>query len=156
MVFAPEKPKKQELVVKYIPPHLQPYLEDLGGINHNLPIEKQVRINRFLWIDANVNSKENTIFQRMLKEECPQIRQFEVCTSINEGWNILSKKKIKTWYIMVAGSLANEFVISEAEFWKRCANLGIMPCLIVFCFDLKKYEGIHNGWYRPYSNQDFH
>jgi hypothetical protein len=71
MVFPPEKPKKQELLFKYIPPHLQPYLEDLGGINHDLPVEKQVRINRLLWIDANLNSEENTIYQVMLKEKCP-------------------------------------------------------------------------------------
>ena len=110
-------------------------------------------VKRVIWIDKNVNSKENQIFLEIFKGGIKNAKFYPV-ESIEEAFDLIRNKKeeiilkngnkkeskifqFRLFYTIVSGSLSNEFF---NEYVKATKELTIISANIIFCNDETKHK----------------
>ena len=119
----------------------------------------QQEIKNIIWIDRNVFSIENKVFLEILQSGIKNSKFYPVET-VQEAFNLIKnkeeiifnnkniiqkKKKVfqfKLFYVIVSGSLSNEFF---NEYIKTTKELAIISANIIFCAD--KNMHMRNAYY---------
>ena len=104
-------------------------------------------VKRIIWIDKNINSKENKIFLEILQEGIKDGKFYPV-DSIEKAFNLIINKReniklkngnikkdvkifqFRLFYVIVSGSLSNEFF---NEYVKASMNYTILAATVIFC-----------------------
>ena len=118
----------------------------------------QQETKRIIWIDKNIKSVENQVFLEILKSGINNAKFYPIKTVykafnlikneieiINLGNNIKEEIKVfqfKLFYVIVSGSLSNEFF---NEYIKATKELAIISANIIFCADKDKH--MRNAYY---------
>ena len=92
------------------------------GNHNNSKISKII-----FWLDSNVNNQENTKYQKIIKAY--KNTALYTFTDINICISNLMKIKFMKTYIMISGSLSQEFFI---EFVKIINKIKTVPSIIIF------------------------
>ena len=102
-----------------------------------------------VWIDQNVNSKENQIYLNL--NDIKEFKNYEIFTfiKVDEGINFLKKLRYTCTYIIVSGRLFLDFIKS----FKQVINdLFIIPKILIFCGNKKK---LYNNFPNEYLDHKF-
>ena len=104
------------------------------GANKNL---KEIEI---VWIDANVNNKENQKYKNALLKD-PDILsnglvKLSPFTIVSEAIEYLKKLKFVTTFIISSGRLYPEFI---KIFKNNIKDFSICPAILIFCGNAKNY-----------------
>ena len=87
----------------------------------------------FIWIDKEVNNKENTFIFKHLFES--KNIKCEKCENIDEGFNYLNKKEFKDFIIIISSKLINGFYHLLKD---NINSIKISPTIIIFCREKDK------------------
>ena len=102
-----------------------------------------------LWLDKKVNNDENKYYQQYIKK----IRQikFYTFTEINDCIKKLKKIKFEKTFVLISGSLANDFFI---EIEKNINEFKVLPVIMIFTSFKRSYiikENIFNLNFRLFD-----
>ena len=116
------------------------------GMNNEIDTIKKNEDNYYIWIDPNINNRENTEYANTLKKI---YKNFSLFTNIKDAIKKLKNIKYQLTYIIISGSLFLEYI----SIFKNLENLiSTAPKLIVFTSEItkekiKKMKEINNSFY---------
>ena len=97
-----------------------------------------------IWIDQNNNKEENKGYLKKYSKELNDF-SFILTTSVQEGYNKLSKFSFKLVYVILSGRLAEEFLDKYEE---NLQQFNLITLNIIFCYhQSKKYA--NDPFYNP-------
>ena len=106
-------------------------------------------MSEIIWIDKNINNKENTDYINQLKEEIELIK-IKPIKENKDAINHLKDIKHKKVIIIVSGSLYSEFVNSFKE---NINDMFLVPKIIVFTSSKKKFIEYNKGYLNNNDNK---
>jgi len=92
-------------------------------------------ILKVIWIDPNINNKENTLYYNelfnIIKNNCNEYNKFtfEKFKNISDGMKYIKQLKFETTIIIISGNYYKKFIF---EFIKNMNNIYIIPKIIIF------------------------
>ena len=91
-------------------------------------------IKKFLWIDSSLNSKENILNLKYLKEEYPD-SIIITKNSLQKGFDYLMSKKFRFIYLIISGRLFQDFIMMYKN------NINKISCIPITCiYTSKKFK----------------
>jgi len=112
------------------------------------------KVKRIIWIDKNINSKENQAFLEIFQSGVKEGKFYPV-DSIEKAFDLIKHKRedvklknggikknvkifqFRLFYTIVSGSLSNEFF---KEYVKTTLDYSIISANIIFCSDEAKHR----------------
>lgn len=104
----------------------------MGNSNKNSIPKKSV-----IWIDNNINSSENQDYINKFNSQLKDRYILYCYSSVYDGLNRLQQYSFDLIYIIVSGSLSEEFVY---QFKKISKNLRVATASIIFAYKKKSYR----------------
>ena len=102
---------------------------------------------KILWIDQNVENKENTHTYKELTENLPDYDIIKT-KSVKGAFDIISKNyedyKFKLFYVIVSGKLSEKFC---EEYVKKSLELHILCATIIYCSEEHRKENEFKPFY---------
>ena len=100
----------------------------------------------YIWIDSNINNLENSGYAKKLAIKYPNISLF---TNVADGIKYFKKIKFYITYIIISGSLFNEFI---SKLKTVINEISSVPKIIIFTSEItkakiEKTELINNSFY---------
>ena len=107
---------------------------------------KKNEYNYYIWIDPNINNKENTEYAKTLLKFYKNLFLF---TKIEEAIKVIKNINYQLTYIIISGSLFMEFI---SKFKNIQNNISTAPKLIIFTSErtkekIKKLKEINQSFY---------
>ena len=116
------------------------------GTNNEVESIKKNEYNYYIWIDPNINNKENTEYAKTLSKFYKNLFLF---TKIEEAIKFIKNINYQLTYIIISGSLFMEFI---SKFKNIQNNISTAPKLIIFTSErtkekIKKLKEINQSFY---------
>ena len=108
--------------------------------------EPNYLIKNVIWIDQNNDKSENKGYLEHYSERLKDF-SFTLVTSVKEGYSCLRNYKFKLVYVILSGSLAEEFLDIYEE---NLQKLTVLSLNIIFCFNGEYYKT------KKYANDPFY
>jgi len=91
-------------------------------------------ITNIIWIDPNVNNKENTLYL----EELKKIKKTKIScfTNVRKALTLIKKIKFSETNIIISGSIYNEFI---EKFEANLTDIFIIPKIIIFTSNKERF-----------------
>ena len=99
-----------------------------------------------VWIDQNNNEEENKGYLNKYSKELKEF-SFILVTSVQEGYNQLSKFNFQLVYVILSGRKAEEFLDLYEE---KLQQLNIITLNIIFCYNKQYHQS------KKYANDPFY
>ena len=103
-------------------------------------------IKKFLWIDTSINSNENILNLKYLKEEYPNTKIITF-NSLQKGIDYLLSKKFRFVYLVISGSLLQEYIKLYTN------NINLITCIPITCIYTSKIFKLILEKKKPYDEK---
>ena len=103
-------------------------------------------IKKFLWIDTSINSNENILNLKYLKEEYPNTKIITF-NSLQKGIDYLLSKKFRFVYLVISGSLLQEYIKLYTN------NINLITCIPITCIYTSKNFKLILEKKKPYDEK---
>ena len=108
--------------------------ENLSKINHNI-------LNIIIWIDPNINNKENTKYLEQLKSfKNTIVKPFD---NISDSLEYIKGIKFEETHIIVSGSFYSDFIKKLEE---NIRDIYIVPKIIIFTLNKEKFLNLNKDY----------
>ena len=116
------------------------------GTSNEAETIKKNEYNYYIWIDPNINNKENTEYAKTLLKFYKNLFLF---TKIEEAIKVIKNINYQLTYIIISGSLFMEYI---SKFKNIQNNISTAPKLIIFTSErtkekIKKLKEINQSFY---------
>ena len=107
-------------------------------------------VKEVIWIEEKYNSEESDNYYNIIKINLPKEYNLEIVTSISSAFKLIENNKnkyfFKLFYVIIYGSIADEFFITYTQ---KSLELNILCYTIIFDKNPKFYE------FKPYYKDPF-
>ena len=107
---------------------------NFSKINNNI-------LNIIIWIDPNINNKENTKYLKQL--ESYKNKKVHPFNNISDALEQIKKIKFEETYIIVSGSLYSEFIKKLKE---NIRDIYVIPKIIIFTLNKEKFLNLNEDY----------
>ena len=103
-----------------------------------------------VWIDKNVNTKENTFYRNSIKAK--DFKNYEIFTfeTIDDGLQFIKQLRYTPTYLILSGQFFYDFIISFKEILNE---IFIIPKILIFCGNK---NNLYSKFYNEYLNNKFY
>ena len=103
-----------------------------------------------VWIDKNVNTKENTFYRNSIKAK--DFKNYEIFTfeKIDDGLQFIKQLRYTPTYLILSGQFFYDFIISFKEILNE---IFIIPKILIFCGNK---NNLYSKFYNEYLNHKFY
>ena len=88
---------------------------------------KTINVVNVIWIDKNIDNKENTGYTKILKEY--NVIKLNLFNHVDEAINYMETIKFEETKVIISGRLYNELV---KKFQQKLKDMSITPKIVIF------------------------